>query len=327
MRKRRFGRTGLQVSELVFGGGWVGGILIHHDEAVRLEALRRAMAAGIDWIDTAADYGKGVSEETIGRLLPSLEQRPQLSTKVRLELADGQDLTQQIERSLEASLERLRLPSVDLFILHNPIVPETSGGMIGATEVLRKGGIADTFDRLRAKGLFRYQGITALGDAPSCCQVLESGRFDVAQTYYNLLNPTAAMDKAPKGWAAHDFSGLLRSCRAKDVGVMAIRILAAGVLATKERHGREIPVYPSAEIGREEARAEAALGILGARYGTPAQTAIRFGLTHPDISCVVVGLAELAHLDEALVAERAGPLPTEATAALDATWRGPYASL
>ena len=62
MRYRPFGRTGLQVSELVFGGGWVGGILIHQDDATKRAAIERALEAGINWIDTAPSYGDGKSE-------------------------------------------------------------------------------------------------------------------------------------------------------------------------------------------------------------------------------------------------------------------------
>ena len=54
MKQRPFGRTGIRVSEIIFGGGNVGGILIHHDEPTRREAIRRALAGGINWFDTAA---------------------------------------------------------------------------------------------------------------------------------------------------------------------------------------------------------------------------------------------------------------------------------
>ena len=75
MQQRRLGRTGLQVSEFTLGGGIVGGILINEADEVRLEALDRVIAAGCNWIDTAADYGKGESERGLGRLLPG--HRPQ----------------------------------------------------------------------------------------------------------------------------------------------------------------------------------------------------------------------------------------------------------
>ena len=64
----------------------------------------------------------------------------------------------------------------------------------------------------------------------------------------------------------------------------------------------------------EERRARAVVRRLGERYGTRAQTAIRFALANPDIACVLVGMAELAHLEEALAAAAMGPLPDEALA-------------
>ena len=76
MRYRIFGRTGLEVSELVFGGGWVGGLLIHQDDVTKLKTLRRAMDAGINWIDTAPLYGKGQSEQALGWLLKEIDSSP-----------------------------------------------------------------------------------------------------------------------------------------------------------------------------------------------------------------------------------------------------------
>src|SRR3954447_10778946 len=119
MRKRRFGRTGLEVSEFTLGGGIVGGILIHPADEVRLEALRRCVSAGCDWIDTAADYGRGESEEALGRLLGEVTPRPRISTKVRVEEGNLANLESRIRRSLEASLTRLGVDRVDLFQLHN----------------------------------------------------------------------------------------------------------------------------------------------------------------------------------------------------------------
>ena len=119
MRKNLLGRTGLQISELAFGGGVTGGILIDADEATRHAALARAVAAGINWIDTAPVYGNGASEETIGRHLGSLSPRPHVSTKVRLEAEDLGDIAGAIERSLEMSLRRLKSDRLTLLQLHN----------------------------------------------------------------------------------------------------------------------------------------------------------------------------------------------------------------
>jgi len=83
MKHRTFGRTGISVSEVVFGGGAVGGILVHKDDATKREAIRRALAGGINWIATAAQYGNGKSEEALGWLLPEAGATPYLSTKFK----------------------------------------------------------------------------------------------------------------------------------------------------------------------------------------------------------------------------------------------------
>jgi D-threo-aldose 1-dehydrogenase len=315
MRYRTFGRTGLQVSELVFGGGWVGGILIHQDAKTKHAAIERALDAGINWIDTAPSYGDGESERALGWLLQDVPDRPYLSTKVRLDLSRLDDITGQVKQSVDESLSRLRCDSVELLQLHNPIGPQTVDQLIGVDQVLGQDGVADALDRMRELGLTRFIGITAIGDTAACREVIASGRFDSAQVYYNILNPSAGQDMPP-AWHGHDFRGLIAACKDHGMGVMNIRVLAAGVLATDQRHGREIPMMAQAAIPTEEMRAQAVWRRLDERYGTRAQTAIRFALANPRIDCVVVGLAELGHLEEALAAAEMGPLPDEALAEL-----------
>ena len=322
MRYRAFGHTGLQVSELVFGGGFVGGILIHADDDTKLAALRRGLDGGMNWIDTAPSYGDGQSEQALGWLLKEVDATPYLSTKVRLDLARTDDLPGQIEASLEQSLKRLDRDKVDLFQLHNPIGPETSGATIGVRQVLGANGVAETFERLRDQRLFDFAGITALGDPGSLCEVIASGRFASAQVYYNLLDPSAGQ-KVPAAWAEPDFTGVLAACREHGVATMNIRVLAAGVIATDLRHGREMPIVQGFDMAAEEARVRAVFDRLGDRYGTRAQTAIRFALANPDLSCVVVGFAEIGHIEQALSGAELGPLPAEALAALREVYETP----
>jgi aryl-alcohol dehydrogenase-like predicted oxidoreductase len=97
---------------------------------------------------------------------------------------------------------------------------------------------------------------------------------------------------------------------------MNIRVFAAGVIATDERHGREVTITDDADLAIEGERARAVFARLGERYGSRAQTAIRFALANPDISGVLVGMAELAHLEEALAAAALGPLPEAGLAEL-----------
>ncbi len=316
MKYRTFGRTGLAVSEIVFGGGRVGGLLLFQDDDTKRAAIRRALAGGVNWIDTAPSYGDGKSESALGWLLAEVEETPYLSTKVGLDTDLLDDIPGQIERSLQASLTRLRRASVDLLQLHNTIAPEVGDRAVTVDHVLRDGGVADGLDRMRAQGLTRFIGITALGDAGCCRQVIESGRFDSAQVYYNLINPSAGRAVAA-GWSGQDFGGVIAACRGNDVAVMDIRVLAAGILATDRRHGRESPLTDGSSIAAEERRAKAVFAVLGHGHGSRAQTAIRFALANPDIACVIVGLAELSHLEEALGAAEMGPLSDSALDRLD----------
>jgi len=307
MQYRRFGRTGLEISAFTVGGGWVGGILVDPPEDIRLAALERAIAAGCNWIDTAASYGQGESERAIGRLLPKLTPRPHVSTKFAIDPTSPEPAESQIRRSLEASLERLRADRVTLLQLHNKITRGHTDKSLAPVDILHAGGVADILDALREEGLFDHIGITALGDAPAIVETLSSGRFDTAQVYANMLNPSA-FAAMPAGWRGQDFAGVGAACAAQDVGVMNIRVLAAGVLATDRRHGREIIVTDNAEIVDEEARAGKVVATLRDGHGTRAQAAIRYNLANPAIHTIVVGMASLAHLDEALAAFEAGPL-------------------
>ena len=245
-----------------------------------------------------------------------------MSTKVRIDVEKLDDIAGQIEESIEASLRRLQRDSVVLLQLHNPIQPESGNGAIGIHDVLRPGGVADSLDSAREQGLTRHIGMTALGDAASICSALGSGRFESAQVYYNLLNPSAALNMPP-GWTGHDFGGVMHVCRDNGVAVMAIRVFAAGVLATDVRHGREIVVTEHSEVPTEQARAQAVFGELDLAegdetpFGTRSQVALRFVLANSDISCAVFGLAELEHLRLALAAADMEPLGADVLARLE----------
>jgi len=323
MKTRRLGRTGLQVSELVFGGGFVGGLLITQDDDTKRQAIKQALAGGINFIDTAPSYGNGQSEQALGWLLKELDQQPYLSTKFNIENDSSDSIYHQIEASLHTSLERLQRDSVDLLQLHNRVETTASGRGITINSILDDNGVAASLERLRDQGLFKYIGFTALGDPACCKQVIASGRFDTAQIYYNLLNPSAGQTM-PDTWSSFDFANLIATCKQHDVGVMNIRVFAAGVIATDIRHGREVQITPDTDVSSEEQKASAVLDILGEQYGTRAQAAIRFALAHDDISCVIFGLAELDHLHQALGAAELGPLPAAALAQLQTLYNNNF---
>jgi len=323
MKHRTFGRSGIQVSEVIFGAGAVGGILIHKDDATKREAIRRAFAGGINWIDTAAQYGNGKSEEALSWLLPESGATPYLSTKFQLDVENLVDVPAQIEARLRGSLARLKRTSVDVLQLHNRIGSKAGGRVMTVEQILGKNGVADGLDRLREMGLIKHMGITAIGEAPSVCEVIRSGRFDSAQVYYNLLNPSAAR-KMPKAWTGHDLGGIIDACRATRVAVMAIRIFAAGIIATDERTGRESVLTANTSVAEDERKAKAVFDAIGTGEGTRGQIALRFVLSNPDVSCAIIGSAELHHIDEALQAAERGPLPAGVLARLDKLYENDF---
>lgn len=323
MKHRTFGRTGIKVSEVIFGAGAVGGILVHKDDATKREAIRRAMAGGINWVDTAAAYGKGKSEEALGWLLPESGATPYLSTKFGLDVENLGDIPAQIEAHLMASLARLKRSSVDVLQVHNRIGSKPGARVMTVEQILGRNGVADGLDRLREKGLIRYMGITALGEAASVCEVIRSRRFDSAQVYYNLLNPSAARSM-PKAWTGQNLTGIIEACRENDVAVMAIRIFAAGIIATDERTGRESILTTDTSAAEEERKAKAVFDAIGTGHGTRGQIALRFVLSNPDVSGAIIGSAELQHIDEALQAQKMGPLAPDVLARLDALYESDF---
>ncbi len=215
----------------------------------------------------------------------------------------------QMRHSVEASLERLQRSRVDVLWLHNQILADDSATEEGPrgihiSRVLGKGGIADAMNKLRSEGICDHIGYTSLGEAPGVVTVADSGAFDAVQAYYNMINPSAGWASAPAGWNSMDFAGLLEATQKRDLGVMTIRIFAAGHLATKVRHGREWPVTENSSNEAEEAWAEAVWA------------ALRFGLGNAALSTIEVGMAQMEHLEQALAAEAAGPLPEECAAQL-----------
>ena len=318
MKRRKFGTTGLEISEVVFGAGAVGGLLIDADDATRRGALWLALDLGINWIDTAPSYGNGASETALGWLLQEVpeERRPHISTKVQFD-ANAGDFPGQAERSMVASLERLQMDSVDLVQVHNGILASWEGNsrVLRPEHILGKDGVADALDRLVDRGLARHIGISGTGQAGPVRDLIASGRFASAQIYYNLLNPSAGRDM-PAGWDAYDLENLIATAAEHDVAVMVIRVFAAGVIATDTRTGREGGVVLDNDVAADERRMDAVLPLLKPEHGARSQVAIRYALRNPGVSGVLVGVAEIAHLRLALDAAAMGPLPDDLLADL-----------
>ena len=311
MKKNRFGRTEYQISQLTFGGGWVGGILINSSEKIMFEALTLANENGINWIDTAEAYSNGISEKNIGKILPQMkENKFYISTKAKLNRESRESIFSQLDRKIDNSLKRLNKDYIDLYQLHNKIVSKKNIESFSPKEILKKGGIAESLEKLKSEGKIKHVGITALGDIEAINTVILSNQFDTAQVYYNLLNPSASFS-SKKEWNDHDFTNLINNCKSLDMGIMNIRIFAAGYLATNSRHGREIPVTYGINERELNRRVHEIQSLLNNLDGTNSQKALRYGLSNENLSTIIIGLETISHLEEALKANQVGPLDSD----------------
>ena len=209
MEMRVFGRTGMRLSILGFGCGAVGGLMVRGDPRDQERTIARAIAAGVNYFDTAVQYGNGESEKNLGRILQKLKPPDvAVGTKVRLPSGDFHRISDAVVKSLEGSLTRLRLERVDIFHLHNAITETGGGEALSIRQVLDE--VVPAFQWLRQQGKTRFLGLTAIGNTVALRQAIDARIFDSAQVVYNMLNPSAAT-ALPANYPAQDYGRPVRS--------------------------------------------------------------------------------------------------------------------
>ncbi len=315
VEQRNLGRTGLSVSAIGFGCGSVGGLMVRGDQRDQVTAVQRALDAGITYFDTAPSYGNGVSEESLGRVMRELGARDRVvvGTKLRLAPGDLADVKGAVSASLEASLRRLQMDHVDLIQVHNQLAGSSDDGGLGAGDLV--GPVVDAIRDAIAGGLARFAGFTGLGETSAILSAIESGRLDTMQSYFNALNPSAGF--AGRSGGAQDFGGAIDAAASRGLGVIAIRVLAAGAVAGPER-APNAGGSGGARAGGGDFEGDVARGQrlaplareLGLENG--AELAVRFALAKPGVSTVMVGLSTLDQLDDALRWAEKGPLSASA---------------
>jgi aryl-alcohol dehydrogenase-like predicted oxidoreductase len=322
MQVRVFGRTGMQLSVLGFGCGAVGGLMVRGDAADQERTIARAIAAGVNYFDTAVQYGNGESEKNLGRVLQKLKSANLVvGTKVRLPPSAFGRIADAVTMSLEGSLARLRLDRVDIFHLHNEITESGGGAALSVRQVLDE--VVPAFERLRQQGKTRFLGITALGDTAALHQVIDARAFDSAQVVYNMLNPSAA-EQLPANYPAQDYGRLFDHTTAAGVGVVGIRVLAGGALSgSAERHPiagpAPEPIGSAMRYDADVARACRLVALVKEGFAASlAELATRFALSHPAMGTILVGMATPQQFEDALAAVEKGPLPQAALDRLSA---------
>jgi L-galactose dehydrogenase/L-glyceraldehyde 3-phosphate reductase len=325
MQLRTFGRTGMQLSVLGFGCGAVGGLMVRGDPADQERTIARAIAAGVNYFDTAVQYGNGESEKNLGRVLQKLKPaNVVVGTKVRIPSSDFGRIADAVQISLEDSLARLRLDRVDIFHLHNEITVAGGGSTLSARQVLDE--VVPAFEQLRRQGKTRFLGITALGDTAALRQVIDARVFDSAQVVYNMLNPSAA-EPLPQNYPAQDYGRLFDHTQAAGVGVVGIRVLAGGALSgSSERHPiagpAPEPIGSAMSYDADVVRAGRLIPLVNEGFANSlTEAATRFALSHPAMGTILVGMATPQQFEDALAAAEKGPLPQAALDRLSALRR------
>ncbi|MBX3436792.1 MAG: aldo/keto reductase [Planctomycetaceae bacterium] len=319
---RPLGRTGISVSAIAFGCGPISNLMTGADRDRQCAVLRHAIERGVNWIDTAATYGQGRSEESLGDALRELaaHDRVHLATKVRLMPEDLNDIPSAIRRSVDGSLARLGVRRVTLLQLHNAVTAERGqeATSVSPSDVLGSRGVLESFRRLQDEGLIGHVGITAIGQAAALREVVGSGQFDTIQVPYNVMNPSAGREM-PAEYQEANYGNVIGLAQQNEMGVFAIRVFAAGAVLglPPAEHTINSPFFTLDLYRRDEQRAARMRDIVGGRDPLK-EAAIRYTLQHSGVTAALIGFGDPAHVDEAIISATRGPLSRDLFESLNA---------
>jgi aryl-alcohol dehydrogenase-like predicted oxidoreductase len=284
MKTRRLGNSDLDITLIGFGAWAIGGsgwafAWGAQDDADSIRAIHEALEAGINWIDTAAVYGLGHSEEVVARAVEGVRPRPYIFTKCeRTWNEQGQIIgslkADSLRRECEDSLRRLRVDIIDLYQIHVP-VPE---------EDIEEGW--STLARLKEEGKVRFLGVSNF----TVAQMQRSqaiAPITSLQPPYSLINRNIEKE-------------ILPYTTRENIGVLAYSPMGTGLLTggmTRERVAnlpeddwrRNHPNFKEPLLSRHLRLADL-LRTIGARHGrTPADVAIAWVLRHPAVTAAIAG--------------------------------------
>lgn len=289
MQYRKLGKSGPEISVIGFGSWAAGGDWGGQDDQSTTEAVRAALDAGVTFFDTAPVYGKGRSEEVIGKALGSDRGNIVLATKCGRVWDKGMKVTNNgsyasILREVEDSLRRLGTDYIDLYQMHWPD-PNTP-----AEETMR------AMDKLVQDGKIRYVGVSNY-DVSLLEKSLTVRHIDSLQPPYSILRP--AVEKE-----------ILPYCLEKGIGVVSYSALTSGLLSGKytydttfaENDWRSRNKAHTVDLKSNVDRAER-LKVIASRFGiTLPQLAVAYILMHPAITSAIVGVRKPDHLHGVLPA-------------------------
>ncbi len=303
MRYRTLGKTGLEVSELGYGAWGIGKTMwIGADDAESLRALNRAVAIGVNFIDTALGYGQGHSEQLVGQVVRESAETVHVATKtppknmqwparagVRAEEAFPGDW---IVECVEKSLGNLGLETIDVLQFH-----------VWSDEWVGQGDWLEAIERLKREGKIRFFGVSINDHQPAnAVQLVETGVVDTVQVIYNIF------DQSPE-------DELFPAVQQANVGVIVRVPFDEGGLTGNVRPDTTFPdgdfrnVYFAGDRKQEVwERAQAIAADADVPVERLAETALRFCLSHPAVSTVIAGMRSLRNVEANADAVEEGPL-------------------
>jgi aryl-alcohol dehydrogenase-like predicted oxidoreductase len=290
MKLKKLGNSNLELSPIGFGTWAIGGGDWAHgwgpqDDADSIAAIHRAIDLGMNWIDTAAVYGLGHSEEIVGKALKTASSKPYVFTKCSMVWGSDRQITRSlktIRQELEASLQRLQLEAVDLYQVHWPVPDED----------IEEGWA--TMADLQREGKARWIGVSNFSIA-QMERVRQIAPISSLQPPYSMINRSVEPE-------------ILPYCAEHGIGVIHYAPMHSGLLTgamSKERVAafpqndfrRNAKQYQEPLLSRNLAVAEL-LKTIGARHGvTAGVVAIAWTLHHPAVTAAIVGGRSAAQVD------------------------------
>jgi aryl-alcohol dehydrogenase-like predicted oxidoreductase len=284
LETRRFGKTDMEITRIGFGswaiggGGW-GGAWGPQDDEEAVGAIRRAVELGLNWIDTAAVYGLGHSEELVARALKGLSERPYVFTKCSRVWDESGNVfdslkKDSVKRECEDSLRRLQTDVIDLYQIHWPR-PE---------EDIEEGWSA--LAELKEEGKVRHIGVSNF-DVSQMERAQSIAPVETLQPPYNLINRGVEEE-------------ILPYCEEQNIGVIVYSPMRSGLLTgkmTRERlqnlpsddWRRNSPDFQEPRLSRNLELVELLEEIGKEHEHSPAEVAIAWTLRHPAVTATIVG--------------------------------------
>ena len=200
MKYRILGRTGLNASEIGYGGGRIRS---GQDPQVVIEILHQAFDVGLNFIDTAPTYGEGTSETIIGKAISG--KRDQLIITTKTEDYDPKGIVS----SVEESLKRLNTDIIDILQFHGGWFTSSE-----ASQVLDQGGL-ETYKKLKNQGKIRFIGFSADRPATGGVLLISTDEFDIMQIHYNLMYQSTCDSFATRG--------VIADAERQEIGIILMR--------------------------------------------------------------------------------------------------------